>query len=177
MWHILATVSTSFFFYKLLFWNQKNWCENLKLKFILMVLIVSIRHILPTPWLSIQFAPYLIGGKIIQMTLGLNLQLYPMASKTWLKDALYFTFWDRIFTRVRFYKSCFLISYFRHQDSNSYDLVLATAKIPKIWKRTSLNVYFSICKSQDHAINRQWIIQTKPINYPSDTFFQFRDIS
>ena len=36
--------------------------------------------------------PYLIGGKIFQMVLGLILQPYPMASITWLKDALHFTF-------------------------------------------------------------------------------------
>ena len=33
-------------------------------------------------------------------------------------------------------------SYLLHQDSNSYYLVVATAKIPKIWKRTSLGVFF-----------------------------------
>ena len=43
----------------------------------------------------------------------------------------------------------------------------------KICKRTSLDVYFSICKSQDRAINRQWIIQPKLIDCPSDTFFNF----
>ena len=109
------------------------------------------------------------------MVLSLILQLYPMASKTWLKDALHFTFWDRIFARVRFYKSSFFIPSFRHQDSNSYYLVLATAKIPKIWKRTSLDVYFSIWKSQDRVINHQWIIQPKLVDCPSDTFFQFRN--
>ena len=54
--------------------------------------------------------PYLIGGKIIQMVLGLILQLYPMASKSWLKDSLHFTFWDRTFAPVCFYKSSFLSS-------------------------------------------------------------------
>ena len=109
------------------------------------------------------------------MVLSLILQLYPMASKTWVKDALHFTFWDRIFARVRLYKSSFFIPSFRHQDSNSYYLVFATAKIPKIWKRTSLDVYFLIWKSQDRVINHQWIIQPKLIDCPSDTFFQFRN--
>ena len=133
---------------------------------------MSLRHVLLTPWLSTQFTPLtnLIGRKNIQMVLGLILQLYHMASKTWLKDALHFTFWDRIFARVRFYKSSFFIPSFRHQDSNSYYLVVATAKIPKICTRTSLDVYFSICKSQDRTINRQWIIQPKLIDCLSDTF-------
>ena len=119
--------------------------------------------------------PYVIGGKIIQVVLGLILLLYPMASKIWLKDALHFTFWDRIFARVRFYKSSFFIPSFQHQDSNSYYLVLATAKIPKTWKRTSLDVYFSICKAQYRAINCQWIIQPKLIDCSSDTFLKFRN--
>ena len=96
-----------------------------------------------------------------------------MARKNWLKDALHFTFWDRIFTRICFYKFSFFMPSFRHQDSSSYYLVLATAKIAKIWKRTSLDVYFSICKSQDRAINNQWITQPKLIDSPSDTFFYF----
>ena len=105
------------------------------------------------------------------MVLGLILQLYPMASKTWLKDALHFTFWDRMFARICFYKSSFFIRSFRYQDSDSYYLVLATAKVSKIWKRTSLDVYFLISKSQDRAINYQWIIQPKLIACPSDAFF------
>ena len=56
-------------------------------------------------------------------------------------------------------------------DSNSYYLVVAIAKIPQICKRKPLNVYFSICKSQDCATNRQWIIWSKLIDCQSDTFF------
>ena len=138
-------------------------------------MILFIRHVLPTPWLSIQITPYLIGGKIIQMVFGLILQRYLMAGKSWLKDAFHFTFWDRIFARVRFYKSPFLTPSFQHQDSNSYYLVLATAKISKICICRSLDVYFSICKSQDRAINRQWIIQPKVIDCPSDNLFSFRN--
>ena len=165
----ISQLSTSFFSYNLLFKVKKidvrPWNESLYWCF----LIVSIRNVLPTPWLSIQFTPYLIGGKNIQMVLGLILQLYLMVSKTWVKDALHFTFLDRIFARVRFYKFSFFIPPFRHQDSNSYYLVLATAKIPKIWKCTTLDVYFSICRSQNRASNRQWIIQPKLIDCPSDT--------
>ena len=87
------------------------------------------------------------------------------------QNALHFTFWDGIFARVRFYKASFFIPSFRHQDSNSYYLVLGTVKIPKIWKRTTLDVYFSIRKSQDLVIYRQWIIQPKLIDCRSDTFF------
>ena len=134
---------------------------------------MSIRHVLLTPWLSIQFTPLtnLIGRKNIQMVLGLILQLYHVACKTWLKDALHFTFWDKTFARIHFYKSSFFIPSFRHQDPNSYYLVLATVKIRKMWNCTSLDVYFLICKSQNRAINRQWIIQPKLTDCPSDTCF------
>ena len=46
---------------------------------------MSIRHILSTLWLSIQFTPYFIGGNIIQIVLGLTLLLYLMASKKFSK--------------------------------------------------------------------------------------------
>ena len=107
------------------------------------------------------------------MVLGLILLLYCMASKTWHKNAMHFTLWDTILARVCFYKSCFFIPSFRHQDSNSYYLVAAAAKILKNCKRTSLDVYFSIGKSQHHAINRQWIIQPKLIDCPPTLFFNF----
>ena len=64
----------------------------------------------------------------------------------------------------------FFIRFFRHQDSNRYYLVIATAKIPKICKHTSLDVYFLICKSQDCTNNYQWVIQPKLIDCPSNTF-------
>ena len=131
------------------------------------------QHVLLTPWLSIQFTYYLIDGKIIQMVLDLILLLYCMGSKTWIKNILHFTFWDRIFARVCFYKSSFFIPSFWHQDSNSYHLAVATAKIRKICKRTSLDVYFSIFKCHDCTINCQWIIQPKLIDCPSNTFFKF----
>ena len=133
---------------------------------------MSIRHVLPTLWLSIQFSPLSYWWKHYSNGFGFYFATLSYG-KTWLKDALHFTFWDRMFARSRFYKSSFFITSFRHQDSNSFYLVLATAKIPKIWKRSSLDVYFSICKSQDSAINRQWIIQPKLIDSPSETFFNF----
>ena len=84
----------------------------------------------------------------------------------WLEtpDSKYLAFYFlRIFAWVRFCKSSFFIPSFRHQDSNSYYLVVATAKIPKICTRTSLDVYFSICKSQDRAINRQLNFVIDPV--------------
>ena len=51
--------------------------------------------------------------------------------------------------------------------------MIATAKIPKIHTRTSLDVYCSICKSQDHAINLLWIIQQKLIGCPPTLIFNF----
>ena len=131
---------------------------------------VSIRHALLTLWLSIQFTPYFTGRNIIQIVLGLILLLYLMASKTRLENALSFTFWERIFARVCSDKSSFFIPSFRYQDSNSYYFVVATAKIPKLWKCTSLDVGFLTSRSQDRAISCQWIIQPKPIDCLYDTF-------
>ena len=53
---------------------------------------------------------------------------------------------------------CYLVLWLaklKTQYSNSYYLVVATTEIPKVGKRTSLDVHFSICKFQDRAINRQ----------------------
>ena len=69
----------------------------------------------------------------------------------------------------------FFISSLQHQGSNSCCLVVNTAKIPKIRKSTSFEVYFSICKSQDRTINRKGTIQAKLINCPSHTFLKFRN--
>ena len=55
--------------------------------------------------------------------------------------------------------------------SRPSDTKIQTAIIPKIWKDTSLGIYFWICKSQDHAINCQWVIQPKHIDCLSNTFF------
>ena len=57
-----------------------------------------------------QLSPYLIGGKIMQMVLGLILQLYPIASKTQLKDALHITFLDNI-RSSSFLKMLLFLSY------------------------------------------------------------------
>ena len=149
-------------------WNLSlHWC----------FLILFIRHVLPTPWLSIQFTPYLIDGKLIQIILGLILLLYCVAGKTWVKNTFHFTFWYKIFAwvRFRFYKSSFFIPSFQNQDSSSYYLEEATAKIPKFCKLASLDVYFSTYKSQDRATNCQWINQPKFIDCPSDAFFEFRN--
>ena len=107
------------------------------------------------------------------MVLGLILLLHPTANKTWLKNPLHFAFWDRIFTQVIFYQSSFFIPSFRHQDLNSYYLVVATSKTPEIWKRTSMDVYISICNSEGRTIHRQWIIQPKPIDCSSAALFSF----
>ena len=53
--------------------------------------------------------------------------------------------------------------------------VVATAEIPKTWKRTSLVVHFLILKTQDCALNHHWIIQPTLIDCPSDTFFKFNN--
>ena len=98
-----------------------------------------------------------------------------MASKTRLENALSFTFWERIFARVCSDKSSFFIPSFRHQDSNSYYFVVATAKIPKLWKCTSLDVSFLTSRSKDRVISCQWIIQPKPIDCLYDTFLKFRN--
>ena len=105
---------------------------------------------------------YGIGEKIIEVVFGIILLLYLM--KTLLKNALDFIFWDRTFASGCLLKSSFFIPSFRHQDLSNYYLMVSTAKIPKIWNRTSLDVYFSMHKSQDHAISCQRVIQLKLIN-------------
>ena len=171
-----SLLSTSLFFYKLLLKIIKidvKVNKTLKLKFMLM-LFDRVYPRRPSDTVTkYTVSSYLIGGKIIQMVLGLILLIYCMVSKTWLKNALHFTSWNRIFARVCFYKSSFFIPSFRHQDSNSYYLMIATAKIPKVWKRKSLDVFFLICKSQDHVINRQWLFNWNLLIVYPTPFFNF----
>ena len=84
------------FFYKVLFKVKKNWCERLneimKLKFVL-VFFDSSYPTRPSDTVAKYIIyPYLSVWKIFQMVLSLILVVYPMASKTWLKNALNFTF-------------------------------------------------------------------------------------
>ena len=94
------------------FWNFILWpaTPGLKLPCILLSEIGFSLEL--TLWVSIQFTLYLIDGKIIQKAFVLLLELYPMARNTWLKDALHFTFWDRMFAWVCFYKSSFFYPVF-----------------------------------------------------------------
>ena len=98
----ISQLSTSLFFYKLLFEVKRidmRLHKIVKLKFILMFFDsayptrpsdnVTKYTIYPPPPPP---SHYLVGGKTIQMVLGLILLFYPMASKTWLKNALHFTF-------------------------------------------------------------------------------------
>ena len=106
------------------------------------------------------------------MVLGLILLLDCTTSKTWLKNAIHFPFWNRILAQVCFYKSTL---FYWVLPTRRLKQLLFGVPTAEILKRTSLDVYFSICKSQDHAINRQWIIQPKLIDYPFDTFLKFRN--
>ena len=169
---IHATIKYIFLFLQIIIWGQKDWYETMKLKFALMFFDSACPTRPSDTVTKYTIYPLSYWWKEFPNGLGSYLQLYPMSNKTWLKDALHFTFWDRIFARVRFYKSSFFIPSFRHQDSSSYCLVLATAKISTIWKNTPLDVYFLIFKSQDRAINRQCIIQPKRSHCPCDTFFK-----
>ena len=140
----LSQLHTSLCFYKILFEVKKidvRLNKTFKLKFILM--------------LFDSFYLTCPSNKITKYTIYLLSYCWNdcIASKTWLKNVLYFTFWDRIFTRVFFCKSSFFIPSFWHQDWNNHYLVVATAKIQRNCKRTSLDVYFSMCKSQDCALN------------------------
>ena len=99
--------------------------KTLKLKFIFMF-FYSVYPTRPSDTVTMYtIYPLLFWLKNYSNGIG----SYPIASKTWLKNALHLTFWDRIFARVCFYKPSFLTLSFRHQDSNSYYLVVATAKI------------------------------------------------
>ena len=77
------------------------------------------------------------------MALGLILLLYPMAI-----FEIQYSF-QLVSANPRFY----LVQPTPH--SNSYYLLVAIAKIPKLCKQTSLDIYFAICKSQDCGTNRQ----------------------
>ena len=91
----ISQFSTSLCFYKVFFEVKKidvRFKKTLELKFILMY-FDSVYLTRPSNSLTkYTIYPYLIGGKIIGMVLDLILLLYRMASKTWLKNALHFTF-------------------------------------------------------------------------------------
>ena len=136
----ISQLITSLFSYKLLFKIKKidmRLSKTLNLKFKLM----SFDSVYPTsPFDKVtQYTIYPLSHwwKYYSNSLLYLPLLCLMASKIWLKNALHFTFWDRIFTRI-----CFIPT-FQDKDSNSYYLVVATAKIKKNWKRTSSDVYFS----------------------------------
>ena len=88
-------LSTSLFSYKLLLEIIKidvRVNKTLKLKFML-ILFDRVYARRPSDTVTkYTVSSYLIGGKIIQMVLGLPLLLNLMASKTWLKSVLHFTF-------------------------------------------------------------------------------------
>ena len=140
---------------------------------------MSIRYILTTLRLNKQFiikcatypkyTIYLIVGKIIHMLLGLILLLYPMASKTWLKNALSvlkFNFWDIFCIYVDIY--CIFARFlqillFLSSPSNVkiptaiiwWSLQQKSQKFEKVRLWTS---NFRCTDLKDYGINRQWII-------------------
>ena len=125
----ISQLITSLFSYKLLFKIKKidmRLSKTLNLKFKLM----SFDSVYPTsPFDKVtQYTIYPLSHwwKYYSNSLLYLPLLCLMASKIWLKNALHFTFWDRIFTRI-----CFIPT-FQDKDSNSYYLVVATAKIKKI---------------------------------------------
>ena len=153
----ISQLITSLFSYKLLFEIKKidmRLSKTLNLKFMLMFYDSAY----PTcPFDTVaKYTIYSLSHwwKDYSNSLLYLLLLCLMASKTWLKNALHFTFWDRIFTRI-----CFIPT-FQDKDSNSYYLVVATAKIKKI---ESVRLWTSIF----------WIyfFQSKLIDCIPDTFF------
>ena len=153
----ISQLITSSFSYKLLFEIKKidmRLSKALNLKFILM----SFDSVYPTcPFDTVTrytIYPLSHSWKDYSNSLLYLLLLCLMASKIWLKNALHFTFWDRIFTRI-----CFIPN-FQDKDSNSYYLVVTTAKIKKI---ESVHLWTSIF----------WIyfFQPKLIDCIPDTFF------
>lgn len=85
-----------FIFLQSIIQSQQNWCERLnkimKLKFVLVFFDSFYPTRLSDTVAKYTIYPYLSVWKIFQMVLGLILLVYPMASKTWLKNALNFTF-------------------------------------------------------------------------------------
>ena len=78
--NIHITIKYVFLFLQIIIRSQKNWCETLKLQFILM-------------WFD-----------------------RCLSDTSFRHDALHFTFWDKKFSRICFYKFSFFIPSFRHQD-------------------------------------------------------------
>ena len=91
----ISQLRTSLCFYKLLLEVKKIDVRLNKRSLYWCFLIVSIRHVLPTPWLIKQLTPPpfpLPPPLPPQTVLGLILLLFCMASKTWLKNAFHYTF-------------------------------------------------------------------------------------
>ena len=153
----ISQLSASLFFYKLLFEVKKidvRLNKTLKLKFILMF-FDSVYSTRPsdTGTKYTIYLPILLVRRLFKWSSVLFCYFILWLAKPGSKMSCILPF--EIFARVCFCKFSFFIPSFRHQDSNSYYLVVAAVKIPKLGKRTSLGVYFSICKSQNRAINRQ----------------------
>ena len=134
---------------------------------------MSIWHALPTPWPSMQLTPSLIGGKIIQMVLGLILLLHSMTSKTWLKKALHFNFlrWNvrsSLFLQILLFYLILPTPRFKQLlFGGSY------SENPKNLKHTSLDVY-----SQNASFNTVSLIVSELFNRNLSTvhptlFFKF----
>ena len=167
----ISQLSTSLFFYKLLFEVKKidvRLNKTLKLKFILMF-FDSVYPTRPSDTVT-------------------KYTIYPLSY--WWKDysnGLGSYFANLLYGQQNLTQKC-LAFYFLRQNIRSSSFlqillfypVLSTprfkqllfggscSKNPKILKCKSFDVYFSICKSQDRAI-----IQPKFINCLSDTFFNF----
>ena len=119
----ISQLSTYLCFYKVLFEVKKidvRLNKTSKLKFILMLFdSVYLTRPCDTVTKYTIYPTILLLGILFKCS-WVILLLCRMARKTWLKNVLHFTFWDRIFARVCFYKS------------SSYYLEVATAKIPNL---------------------------------------------
>ena len=142
----ISQLSTSLCFYKLLFEVKKidvRLNKTLKLKFILMF-FDSVYPTRPSDTVTkYTIYPLSYWWKDYSNGIGSYFATLSYGQQNLAQKCLAF-YILRIFARVRFYKCSIFIPSFRHQDLNSYYLMVATAKIPTILKRTSLDVYFSI---------------------------------
>ena len=133
----ISQLSTSLFFYNLLFDVKKidvRLNKMLKLKFIMMFFdrVYSTRP-------SDTATRYKIYSKLFKCYSVSFCYLILWLAKP---DSKIISL--LLFARFRFYKSSFFIPSYQHQDSNSYYLVVAAAKIPKILNVNPSTLFFDI---------------------------------
>ena len=150
---IHITIKYVFLFLQIIIRSQKNWCETLKSKFILMFFdSVYPTHPSDTVTKYTIYPPILLLERLLKCSCVLFCNFILWLTKPGSKMPCILLF--EIIHSLEFVSTNppFL---FRPSDTKiQTSIIWWKTKSQKIWKRTSLVFYFSICKSQDRAINR-----------------------